>query len=563
MTTKTHEYYNMVSKIPYPYGNDLPIFNTQGKLIIALFEFRPLEDIHSVINAVLQVYNSFEIGLAIVYGKNNKDFIEAKYEKWKNIVLVNTGDGNHNALTYSNRLMSPELWERFKNWSHVLVYQCDALLLRKIPEVYFTYDYIGAPWPKGTKHWKLGGNGGFSLRKVSSMIKVCEPFRNKTLDELKCPLNHEDGWFCRQSTFKYIDVIKDEELHREFAIEQLFSENPVGLHKVYCWTRNPENWEKIVTNINNKLIKNAKKNIKLNSEPFISDDYFVSKGDIILDNKYSYESVEEKLNERSQNKIVVNITLINYYLDFLLNIRSGFILISLCDVICMPYGSYPITNKTIEEKYNKLLAMPNLICWYTKNPCIVHKKLKALPLGNRWKWHSYYFFDEPKTSTYNINLKYCLYAKENFEKEKDKLLYYGSMNLATTANTPYKKHKNIRKNLKNELGERFEYLGNFSYENYLKNMSEYKFIICPPGYGIDTHRCWESLLVGCIPIMIKVDSMDELYEDLPVLLVENYENITEEYLNKEYDRIKKSSYNFNKLYTDYWDKEFDKYNLSL
>ena len=84
MTTKTHEYYNMVSKIPYPYGNDLPIFNTQGKLIIALFEFRPLEEIHSVINAVLQVYNSFEIGLAIVYGKNNKDFIEAKYEKWKN-----------------------------------------------------------------------------------------------------------------------------------------------------------------------------------------------------------------------------------------------------------------------------------------------------------------------------------------------------------------------------------------------------------------------------------------------------------------------------------------------
>ena len=42
-----------------------------------------------------------------------------------------------------------------------------------------------------------------------------------------------------------------------------------------------------------------------------------------------------------------------------------------------------------------------------------------------------------------------------------------------------------------------------------------------------------------------------------------HENITEEYLNKEYDRIKQSSYNFNKLYTDYWDKEFDKYNLSL
>ena len=113
------------------------------------------------------------------------------------------------------------------------------------------------------------------------------------------------------------------------------------------------------------------------------------------------------------------------------------------------------------------------------------------------------------------------------------------------------------------MGTRYKFVGNHSFENYFKHMSEYKFVICPPGRGIDTHRCWESLLVGCIPIMIKVDSMDDLYEDLPVLLVENYKNIPEEYLNKEYEKIKMNDYNFSKLYTDYWDKEFDKYNLSL
>ena len=36
---------------------------------------------------------------------------------------------------------------------------------------------------------------------------------------------------------------------------------------------------------------------------------------------------------------------------------------------------------------------------------------------------------------------------------------------------------------------------------YLKELSKYKFSLCPPGNGLDTHRVWESLLVGTIPIV--------------------------------------------------------------
>ena len=560
---KHEDYYNLISYIEYPYGKDLPIFNTHGKLIIALFEFRAMKEIHSVINAVLQVYNSIEIGLAIVYGKNNKKFVESNYGKWKNIVLVDTGDGNHNAASYSNRLITPELWERFKNWSHVLVYQCDALLLRKIPDVYFEYDYIGAPWPKSyTGEWRLGGNGGFSLRRVSSMIRVCEPYRNKKISEFKCPHCHEDGFFCRQKSFKYIDVSKDWELHREFAVEKIYIDDPVGLHKVSSWIRNPLQWYNIMINIYKKFI-NKRRNVKLHSEPFISDDYFASKGDIILNTKMSYELIEEKLYEKSQNIIVIDVIVLRHYLKFLLNIESSFVLITLNQTNCNPYEEYPQGNKNLKNDYDKILEKSNLICWYTKNPSIVHPKLKGIPLGSKWRWTRTDFFIEEKTNAYNILMKHCLYAKENFEKKKEKLLYYGSMNLETTAGAPYKAHNNIRKKMRKEMGTRYKFVGNHSFENYFKHMSEYKFVICPPGRGIDTHRCWESLMVGCIPIMIKVDSMNELYEDLPVLLVDNYENINDEFLNKEYENIRKGTYNFDKLYTDYWDKEFDKYDLSL
>tara|TARA_B100000902_G_C27262435_1_gene891578 strand:+ start:751 stop:1488 length:738 start_codon:yes stop_codon:yes gene_type:complete len=226
-------YYELIKDISEP--KEPPIFNTKGRLIIALFEFRKIPQIKHVLNAVLKVYNSKDIGLAIVYGRNNKDYVEKEFKDWENIVLVNTNDGNHNSHSYSNRLITPELWENFKNWSHVLVYQCDALLLKKIPEIYFKYDYIGAPCTRDT----LAGNGGFSLRNVESMIKACEPYRNKSITEFKCPHMHEDGFFCRQPDFVYPN--KDErELHKEFSIEGIFHENPVGLHKFYHWIKNTD-----------------------------------------------------------------------------------------------------------------------------------------------------------------------------------------------------------------------------------------------------------------------------------------------------------------------------------
>ena len=254
MSNHSKEYYNLIKKIKYPYENDVPIFNKRGKLIIALFEFRPSEEIKYVINAVLQVYKSSEIGFAIVFGKNNERYINENFGKWGNILLVNTYDENHNSHSYSNRLITPELWENFTNWSHVLVYQCDALLLRKIPDVYFNYDYIGAPWKN---YPDKAGNGGFSLRNVKKMIECCEPYRNKKITEFKCPHIHEDGFFVRQHKLglKYPEK-NNKNLHIQFCIESIYNDNPVGLHKFYHWVRDRETFDKIIHNIKTKLICN-------------------------------------------------------------------------------------------------------------------------------------------------------------------------------------------------------------------------------------------------------------------------------------------------------------------
>ena len=82
-------------------------------------------------------------------------------------------------------------------------------------------------------------------------------------------------------------------------------------------------------------------------------------------------------------------------------------------------------------------------------------------------------------------------------------------------------------------------------------------MICPEGHGIDTHRTWETLYLNSIPIEIR-NINNSFYEDLPICLVDSWEEITEDFLNKEYNRINEKKYNLEKLDFNYWLKKIKK-----
>ena len=212
-------YNKLLKRIPAPDETNTPVFNTKGRLIITLVEYRVMDEIEWVINAMCRVYNTpGEIGFAIVHGTVNADWLETKYGKWENIKLINTGHDNLNRGTYSALLKTPQLWENFTEWSHVLIYQTDACIMRKIDDIYFEYDYIGSPWEKSNQ-WTTfnAGNGGFSLRSVNAMITSCEGNRNTPFDKIH--RGNEDGFFSSQSTFKYPPV--NSPLHKAFAVEKM------------------------------------------------------------------------------------------------------------------------------------------------------------------------------------------------------------------------------------------------------------------------------------------------------------------------------------------------------
>ena len=65
--------------------------------------------------------------------------------------------------------------------------------------------------------------------------------------------------------------------------------------------------------------------------------------------------------------------------------------------------------------------------------------------------------------------------------------------------------------------------GPLSPKRFAQEMNEYKFVACPRGNGIDTHRFWETLYRGSVPIVIASKWSNSLkYLDLPLIEVSNW-----------------------------------------
>jgi hypothetical protein len=83
-----------------------------------------------------------------------------------------------------------------------------------------------------------------------------------------------------------------------------------------------------------------------------------------------------------------------------------------------------------------------------------------------------------------------------------------------------------------------------------------RFVISPHGAGLDCHRTWETLFLNSIAIVRK-SSLDVLYDDLPVLILDEWEDLTAEKLAGFYYKFADSSFdNYVKLQASYWDNQF-------
>lgn len=92
-------------------------------------------------------------------------------------------------------------------------------------------------------------------------------------------------------------------------------------------------------------------------------------------------------------------------------------------------------------------------------------------------------------------------------------------------------------------------------DNFYERLLRSKFVISPEGNGVDTHRHWESLYCGAIPIIERNTNMENKLKDLPVLYTTDYSEINDTYLNNVYEKMLHTKYNFGRLIMNNYPRE--------
>lgn len=293
--------------------------------------------------------------------------------------------------------------------------------------------------------------------------------------------------------------------------------------------------------------------MKINRDEFISSYNFARLSDVVYsevltEDQYSRISPQNhtvisrgknivfyKLNsfELKENDIVFcNLSLINelfFHLNKVENFKNIKLITNQTDS--------PITKK-IYYKKPKCVAT-----WYSINNNYEDPNLVSIPLG----LSNEYSPKNPDASDF-INLI-------KTKKQNKELLMY--MNFQE--NTNIKERKNIYRMFKDK-----EWVvtssPNLSISKYVEDLNKYAFVICPWGNGFETHRFWETLYAGSIPVL-KYHQTYASSEHLPVLYVDRYEDINLELLTSFYNDLKFEKYDYSKLKMNYWKNLINKENI--
>lgn len=168
------------------------------------------------------------------------------------------------------------------------------------------------------------------------------------------------------------------------------------------------------------------------------------------------------------------------------------------------------TNQMVYRLHPKLISIPMGIHTTWKGDVIRAEYLKARSKGPLSRLHLLGVPFRPRGGDATFRTRVFTYAtttlRENFGKQGYRVASIGDN--CTSEDRP-------------EICPGFS-----AYYNLLRTS---QFCISPPGLGYDCFRTYESLLFGCIPILISSPN-DRSYKGIPVVIVRSFTDITPQFL---------------------------------
>ena len=159
-----------------------------------------------------------------------------------------------------------------------------------------------------------------------------------------------------------------------------------------------------------------------------------------------------------------------------------------------------------------ILKNTNLVTWYTQNiSSNEYSKIRPIPIG----------LDLHTTRTAPSKQLEVLYTIRHSQKEKEKKMkIFCDVHLNKNS-----KFNNPRQEVENLKYPTIEYLkSRIPRTDLWKEYANHAFVISTHGNGLDCHRTWEILLLGSI-VITKTSSIDELFVNLPVVIVKDWSEL--------------------------------------
>ena len=235
---------------------------------------------------------------------------------------------------------------------------------------------------------------------------------------------------------------------------------------------------------------------------------------------------------------------INLLHTFLNSVEKPFILITAMEDTQLPLEICPLF-------LNRIIHNPFFKHWFSINKTIPNNfQFTSIPYGlNYWTLIAQSNFGECVQSiqTQNENLEKIINGSIHFSQRIPKIFVNFHFNMSDD------RHGGWRRKLINILPPSITVYQEclLSRTKTYLNMINYSFMVSPFGHGFDCIRTFEALCLGCIVIM-KKSFLDVLYEDLPILLVDEWDDITEPLLNETLLSYSTKQFNYEKLKMDYW-----------
>lgn len=104
--------------------------------------------------------------------------------------------------------------------------------------------------------------------------------------------------------------------------------------------------------------------------------------------------------------------------------------------------------------------------------------------------------------------------------------------------------------------------GSVSRASTWQRQTEFMYVVSPEGIGMDCHRTWEAILLGCVPI-VKRNAVANLYAELPVIIVDDWSEVNAEKLRDFSNIIHERLFAFSKLFREYWIQQTERRNTPL